>query len=315
MSEFSLIDLLHQHIRIVRDDVVVGTGDDCAIVDVPAGFQLAVSTDTLIAGRHFPLDTAPHAIGFKSLAVNLSDLAAMGATPTWVSLALTLPDQNTEWLDDFAKGFAELAAKHNVQLIGGDTTSGKLSITVTVMGLLPTGQGLQRSGAKVGDDLYISTSEGLGAAGFELSHSELGKRPSLDYPHPRVTLGQELLNQATSCIDVSDGLLADLGHILKASNVGAEIQLDKLPFSKQLESLSYADRLKLALCAGDEYELCFTAKPEQSNKIIALAEQLDLTLTKIGSMTADTGINLYKRNDERYDLSLLGEHGYNHFAQ
>ena len=313
MAEFSLIDLLHQHMRIARDDVLLGTGDDCAIVEVPAGYQLAISTDTLIAGRHFPLDTSAHAIGHKSLAVNLSDLAAMGATPAWISLALTLPNQDEQWLSEFARGFAELAEQYNVQLIGGDTTQGALSITVTVMGLLPQGRSLKRSGANAGDDIYISTSAGLGAAGFELSNAEAGVRPNLDYPHPRVVLGQELLNLASSCIDVSDGLLADLGHILKASQAGAELQLESLPVSNKFASLPYADRLKLALCAGDEYELCFTAAPCQAEAIAGLAEQLDLSLTKIGTITADAGLNLYKANGERYDLNLLGELGYKHF--
>lgn len=315
MSEFSLIDLLHQHIRIQRDDVVLGSGDDCAIVEVPSGFQLAISTDTLIAGRHFPLDTPAHAIGYKSLAVNLSDLAAMGATPAWVSLALSLPDQDKQWLSEFARGFAGLAEQYNVQLIGGDTTQGELSITVNVMGLLPAGQGLKRSGALAGDDIYISNTQGLGAAGFELANAQVHSRPNLDYPHPRVELGQMLLNVATSCIDISDGLLADLGHILKASDVGAAIQLDDLPIFNKLKSLPYADRLKLALCAGDEYELCFTAKPAQADEIINLAEQLNIRLVKVGTITEESGLNLYKPNGERYDLSLLGELGYNHFSQ
>lgn len=314
MSEFSLIDLLHQHICIARDDVLLGSGDDCAIVDVPAGFELAISTDTLIAGRHFPLDTSAHAIGYKSLAVNLSDLAAMGATPVWVSLALTLPSQDEQWLSDFATGFAELASEYNVQLIGGDTTQGELSITVTAMGLLPTGEGLRRTGAQVGDDIYISTTNGLGAAGFELANAEAKSRPNLDYPHPRVGLGQQLLKLATSCIDVSDGLLADLGHILKANAVGAAIQLDDLPESEQLAGLAYADRLKMALCAGDEYELCFTAQPEQAGVIIELSEPLNLRTVKIGIIVAESGVNLYKPNGERYDPKLLGEHGYNHFS-
>jgi len=315
MSEFSLIGLLHEHIRIARDDVLLGTGDDCAIVDVPSGFQLAVSTDTLIAGRHFPLDTSAHAVGYKSLAVNLSDLAAMGATPAWVSLALTLPEQDKEWLTGFAQGFAELAAQYNVQLIGGDTTSGELTITLTVMGLLPAGRALKRSGAEVGDDIYISNTQGLGAAGFELIQAESDERPNLDYPHPRVALGQALLGLSNSCIDISDGLLADLSHVLNGSGVGAEIQLEDLPISTQLEDMDYADRLKLALCAGDEYELCFTAAPKQAGEITGLAGQLNLSLTKIGTITADAGLNLYKPNGESYDLSLLGEHGYNHFSK
>ena len=327
MSEVSLIDLLHQYICITRNDVLLGTGDDCAIVRVPLGFQLAVSTDTLIAGRHFPLDTPVHAIGYKSLAVNLSDLAAMGATPAWVSLALSLPEDIQEnlsgvnnlkdFIAGFASGFAELAKQYHVQLIGGDITQGELSITVTVMGLLPQGQALKRSGARSGDDIYISTEQGmgLGAANFELTYAEAQKRPNLDYPNPRVLLGQKLLGLASACIDVSDGLLADLSHILKASTMGAQLFEANLPIAKNIiqAGLSHIEGLKMALCAGDEYELCFTAGPEQSEAIEEIAKQLGLELTKFGTITVNTHLDLYKHNGDRYDLSSFGEHGYNHF--
>lgn len=312
MSEFFLIDCLHQYIRIQRDDVVLPSADDCAVVQPPVGMQLAISTDTLIADRHFPRDTSAHAIGYKALAVNLSDLAAMGGKPAWVSLALSLPDYDEAWVKDFARGFSELAAHYQVQLIGGDTTAGDLSITVNIIGFLPEGQRLLRSGAGVGDDIYISGH--LGAAGYELAQQPKGRRPNLDYPRPRVELGEALLKLASSTIDVSDGLLADLGHILMSSQKGADINLSALPIADVLSILPYADRLQLALSAGDEYELCFTVCPDRRKEVEDLAERLALPLSRIGTITADQGLNLYTEQGERYDPSQLHSTGFNHFG-
>ncbi len=294
---------------------MLGSGDDCAVLQPPAGQQLAVSTDTLIAGRHFPLDTSAHAVGYKSLAVSLSDLAAMGAAPAWASLAISLPEPDAAWLQGFAGGFAELAAQYAVQLIGGDTTRGALSITVTVVGFVPPGEALRRSGAQAGDAIYVSGQ--LGAAGFELRRAPAGARPHLDYPPPRVALGQALRGCATAAIDISDGLLADLGHILQASGQGADLRLSALPYHPLLGNADSLDEgsLPLALCAGDEYELCFTAAPAQAAALAALAEGLQLPLSNIGTVRDGHGLSLYRDNGELYDLSQLRTAGYNHFAE
>lgn len=316
MSEFSLIDLLHKHIRIQRDDVVLGSGDDCALLQPPVSQRLAVSTDTLIAGRHFPLDTPAHAVGYKSLAVNLSDLAAMGATPAWVSLALSLPKEkaNEKWLTEFAEGFSELAERYQVQLTGGDTTQGPLSITVTVIGFVPMDRALERSGAQVGDDIYISGV--LGAAGRELlDEGQAEKRVELNYPKPRVELGQTLLNSATSCIDVSDGLLADLGHVLSASKAGAQLWLQSIPVHQSVKDsdLSDKDKQALVLTAGDEYELCFTAPESTRGTIEKSAEILGVSLSRIGQIQAEKGLRIYNYDGQLYDLNQLNHQGYNHF--
>lgn len=312
MSEFSLIDLIHEQISVRREDVVLGSGDDCAVLQPPAGKQLAITTDTLIAGRHFPLDTPAHAIGYKALAVNLSDLAAMGAEPAWVSLALSMPKQDGVWLAEFARGFAVLAEQHGVQLTGGDTTCGALSITVTAVGFVEPGQDLRRAGAQAGDDIYVSGH--LGQAGYELRHQSAPElRKALNYPVPRVQLGQALVSVASAAIDISDGLLADLGHILAVSGaLGAEIALSRLPVATGPAALTAAEQWELVLAAGDEYELCFTAKPGQRESIAHLAGSLGLALTRIGHVCADGAICLVKSDGSLYHLS---RHGFDHFFE
>lgn len=330
-SEFSLIDRLVACMRAVDERVVptsfnndsnhcvvLGVGDDCALLNVPTNHRLVVTTDTSIENVHFPDDTPAHSIGHKSLAVNLSDLAAMGAHAMWVSLAMTLPkidDAWLAWLDEFATGFAELASQYNVQLVGGDTTRGALSITITAMGILPNGQGLLRSGARLGDDVYVTGT--LGQAGYELAERDRldeSQRVALNYPQPRLALGQQLLPLASAAIDVSDGLLQDLGHILQASSMsglhehglGAQIYTQNLPISPVLDKhvewelaqlaqfgdgrsqeAIHAQRLKWALSAGDEYELCFTAPVAQRDAIAALSTA-DVPITRIGHVVAHT---------------------------
>jgi len=267
MKEFELIRRYFTEQVVKRKDVHLGIGDDCAIVTPGERQQIAVTTDTLVAGVHFPLDTSARAIGHKSVAVNLSDLAAMGAEPSWISLAITLPEIDTNWVDEFCAGVFELCEFYNVQLIGGDTTQGPLSITITAQGLIPLNKHISRSGAKAGDWLYV-TGE-IGGAALALQHiqgkvkvtsqyqEEIQKR--LDFPKARVLAGQALREYATAAIDLSDGLLADLGHICNASGVGANIVLDNLPISSALcAALTSENAYDIALQGGDDYELLFS---------------------------------------------------------
>lgn len=281
MKEFELIKNYFTEQAVKRKDVLIGVGDDCAIV-VPSDKQnIAVATDTLVAGVHFPVDTSPRAIGHKAIAVNLSDLAAIGAEPSWVSIAITIPQIDEEWIDEFCTGLFDLCEFYNVQVIGGDTTQGPLSITVTAQGLVPAGQTLLRTGAKAGDWVYV-TGE-IGDAALALAHIlgeiELDKgsftkvRKRLDFPTPRVLAGQALRNYASSAIDLSDGLIADLNHMCRASGVGANIVLENLPLSTELVgALGQEKAIEVALSGGDDYELLFAVSEDKKVGLeIALA--------------------------------------------
>jgi thiamine-monophosphate kinase len=274
MKEFELISRYFTEQVVKRKDVYLGIGDDCALVTPGERQHIAVTTDTLVAGVHFPLNTSARAIGHKSIAVNLSDLAAMGAEPSWISLAITLPEIDESWIDEFCTGVFELCEFYNVQLIGGDTTQGPLSITVTAQGQIPFEKHISRSGAKAGDWLYV-TGE-IGGAALALKHiqgkvkvsskhqNDIQKR--LDFPKAQVLAGQALREYATSAIDLSDGLIADLGHICKASGVGANIVLDALPISLALsDTLGLESAYDLALKGGDDYELLFSVA--EDNKV------------------------------------------------
>lgn len=315
-GEFALIDLIKQRVKS-RSDVVLGIGDDAALLVVPNDQCLVVSTDTLNNGVHFPQDTAPEDIGYKSLAVNLSDLAAMGATPAWASLAISLPDNDVDWLEKFLDGFFELADEHSVQLIGGDTTQGPLSITVTVHGFIPKDQALRRDAARLGDEIWVTGSIGDAAAGLEqwraqgLQSAKLRYR--LDRPTPRVDVGIALRGIANAAIDISDGLLADLSHILKASAVGAEIEVCRVPMSKPLLD-HYPDdqqRYRLQLSGGDDYELCFTAPAHQSLAIEQALAQCDVIATVIGHVVAGTELKCFDENGGLYELE---KKGFEHFS-
>ena len=316
MSEFSLIDLLKQRNQIARKDVSQGIGDDCACVSVPDGYELAITVDTLIEGVHFPVGTSAHAIGFKSLAVNLSDLAAMGAEPAWVSLAISLPKDDAEWLNSFAEGFFALAQTLNVQLIGGDTTRGPLSITIQAHGFIPRGQAITRGGAKPGD--YICVTGTLGEPGLELLR--LGGKPQthtalnrLNYPEPRVAAGMALRGVASAAIDISDGLIADLGHILDASGVGARLTLEDIPLPQSLrEDQDPAKMLELALTAGDDYELCFTIPERQIDTVNALQYQLNLPIKHIGNIQEQPGLRMHRQDGVPLEISAGG---FDHFAE
>jgi thiamine-monophosphate kinase len=319
LSEFELIDRFFR--RPVRH-TVLGVGDDAALLAPTPGCELAVSVDMLVAGRHFFADVDPESLGHKALAVNLSDMTAMGATPRWALLAGALPDADATWIAAFARGFFALADAHDVDLIGGDTTQGPLNLCVTILGEAPAGQALRRSGARPGDAIFVSGR--LGDAALALAHhrgrvalaaAELAHcNRALLWPTPRVELGQRLRGIATAAIDVSDGMVGDLGHVLDASGVGATLQLSALPRSPALQQrLSGAERalaLDCLLAGGDDYELCFTAPARTAAQIGALAEHLDLPLTRIGSIEARAGLVVL--DEDSRALSALPE-AFDHF--
>ncbi len=292
-SEFDLIARIRERVA-GRDDVIVGIGDDAALLSVPPGHRLVVAMDTLNVGVHFPADTAPADIGWKALAVNLSDLAAMAATPAWCTLSLSLPQPDAVWVDGFLDGFLALAAQHDVALVGGDTTRGPLSVCVTAHGLVEPNGALLRSGARVGDDVWITGT--LGDAAAALRQWQSGKpmhaplRARLDRPTPRIAAGRSLAGIAHAAIDVSDGLLADLGHVCRASRVGAELDVDALPSSEALRAaFDVAVRRELQATGGDDYELCFTAPKTARLAVDDAMDACDVAATRIGRITAEAG--------------------------
>jgi len=300
MKEFELIRRYFTEQVIKRKDVVMGIGDDCAIVSPSERQNIAIATDTLVAGVHFPEGTSARAIGHKSIAVNLSDLAAMGAEPAWISLAITMPEADLNWIEGFCQGVFELCEFYNVQLIGGDTTRGPLSITVTAQGLIPKDRHLTRAGAKAGDWIYVTGEIGDAALALKHIFNEVkvadeyfdSVRKSLDFPRPRVLAGQALREYASAAIDLSDGLIADLGHICKASKVGANIVLEDLPTSNALrETVGIEQSYDIALAGGDDYELLFTVS--ENNKVgmeTALANTGN-TITCIGQINRSEKIS------------------------
>jgi thiamine-monophosphate kinase len=267
VGEFELIERYFAAVGANRADVVLGVGDDAALLQVPAGHELVACTDTLVEGRHFPTGFDAADIGWRALAVNLSDLAAMAAVPAWATLALTLPALDEDWIEGFVSGFAALAGPHQVALVGGDTTRGPLTITVQALGTVPRGQALTRRGARPGDLIYVTGWPGDAAAGLELIEGRMSgagaSRGALELkfrrPEPRVAFGQKLRGVASACIDVSDGLAGDLGRLAAASGVGAVVRASELPLSRALFALAGERRAReLALGGGDDYELLFT---------------------------------------------------------
>ncbi len=317
-SEFDLI--ARYFTRPVRH-TVLGVGDDGAIVRLSAGMELVVTTDMLVAGTHFLPDTDPEALGWKALAVNLSDLAAMGAQPRWAVVAAALPVANEAWIADFARGFFAAAEDFDVDVIGGDTTRGPLNIAPTVFGEVPQGQALTRAGAQVGDELWVSGAPGRAALG--LAHLQGRVRldlaaqadclAALHRPQPRVALGLALRGVASAAIDVSDGLLADIGHILERSRLSADIAYAQLPQA----ALQSCDNATLArdclLRGGDDYELAFSAPPARHEQIVELSRRLGLALTPIGRVTAGSAGELTLRDAEGQPMRL-DHSGYDHFA-
>lgn len=321
MSEFNLIQ---QYFTRPTRHTDLGVGDDAALVTVTDGMQLVVSTDMSVAGTHFFFDAAAYDIGWKALAVNISDIAAMGAQAKWATLAIALPEANENWLAEFSRGLFACADMFNIDLIGGDTTKGPLNISVTIMGEVPIGAALKRNGAQVGDDIWVSGT--LGSAGLALAHLQ-GKiklendalqaadfksnAHALCRPIPRAALGLALRGIATSCIDISDGLLADLGHILKASNCGATIDLEKIPcidyLKNDLQNLQFQTFI---LAGGDDYELCFTAPPSKRVEIAMLSKQQNTLLTCIASTRMDIGLQAIYKNT----VLNLNSKGFDHFG-
>lgn len=319
MAEFDLIERIRRRCDVARADVVLGIGDDAAVLAVPAAHELVACTDTLVAGVHFPSATAPADIGWKALAVNLSDLAAMGATPAWALLALTLPHADDDFMAAFADGFAELAAAHHVALVGGDTTHGPLAITVTAHGFVAPGQALRRDGARSGDEVFVTGTLGDAAAALRLlgtpreaDRDFAALRARLDRPSPRVAAGAVLRARADACIDISDGLLADLGHIARQSGVGIEIEAAYLPASSALLAMfDGADRYALQLAGGDDYELAFSVPPAQAHALTVDLARIGCAATRIGRVVDGAGVRAL---DAHGDPIELPRRGWEHFA-
>ena len=322
MNEFELIERHFK--RTPRDPRIrIGVGDDAAIVMPAAGCELAIAVDMLVEGRHFLPNVDPAALGHKTLAVNLSDMAAMGATPRWALLAGALPDNDERWVSAFARGLFALAERFSVELIGGDTTRGPRNLCLTVIGELPVGSALTRSGACPGDDVYVSGT--LGDAAFAVAALGQGTdvapdvlkviRRTLEMPEPRVNLGERLRGVATAALDVSDGLVGDLGHILESSRVGATVDLAAIPCSEELRRRMRAEGRTLAiewvLAGGDDYELCFTAPPAMRDTLSDIARDIALPLTRIGTITASTGLCVVDENGA--PLEILPQ-AFDHFA-
>jgi thiamine-monophosphate kinase len=320
-SEFSLIDRYFADHAPNRRDVALGIGDDCALLIPPAGQQLVVTLDTLVADVHFFAAADPKGIGHKALAVNLSDLAAMGATPAWATLALTLPKADEAWLAAFCCGLFALADRYRVQLVGGDTTHGPVTvITLQAHGFVPPGLALRRDGAKPGDGVYVTGA--LGDAGLALAvafgratiaaglHNDVQAR--LERPEPRLAQGLALRQIASAAIDVSDGLAQDLGHILERSHVGARLEVERLPLSPALSaSLDYESALMTALSSGDDYELCFTVPPDRAARLETVAATWDCRCTRIGVIEAKPGLRLVRADGSAFSLE---QRGYDHFG-
>jgi thiamine-monophosphate kinase len=294
----------------------LGIGDDCALLTIPEGCELAITTDTMVENVHFFSDVNPEWLGYKLLAVNLSDLASMGAKPVAVTLALTLPEVNEAWISAFSKGFLRLAKQYSVDLIGGDTTAGPLTLTVQAMGLVPKGEALKRSAARPGDLIYLTGN--LGDAGLGLKILQ-GYDPECSEnalnrfykPSPRVSAGLFLRPIAHACIDLSDGLVSDLGHILAASNVGAFIEWKSLPLSSAVTKyIEKTGDWEMPLVAGDDYELCFTADPEMAVQIEDGLDNLNCSCRTIGEIEAEQGLRLSK-NRKIEELTIKG---YEHFS-
>lgn len=315
-SEFDLIARIRARIA-VRDDVMLGIGDDAAILAPPRDRHLVVAMDTLNAGVHFPAETAAADIGWKALAVNLSDLAAMGAQPAWCTLSLSLPQSDAAWIDAFLDGFLALAAQHAVALVGGDTTRGPLSVCVTAHGLIEPRGALRRDGARVDDDVWVTGT--LGDAAGALRQWRAGEaidatlRARLDRPTPRVAAGRALAGIAHACIDVSDGLLADLGHVCAMSRVGAEIDIDALPASDALRAACDRATLRaLQAAGGDDYELCFTAPKTARLAVQAAMDGCDVAATRIGRIVAADAGRIVVRDATGVEWSPPAR-GYDHF--
>ncbi|EOF5839071.1 thiamine-phosphate kinase [Salmonella enterica] len=320
-GEFSLIARYFDRVRSSRLDVETGIGDDCALLNIPEKQTLAISTDTLVAGNHFLPDIDPADLAYKALAVNLSDLAAMGADPAWLTLALTLPEVDEPWLEAFSDSLFELLNYYDMQLIGGDTTRGPLSMTLGIHGYIPAGRALKRSGAKPGDWIYITGTPGDSAAGLAVLQNRLLVAEETDAryfikrhlrPTPRILHGQALRDIVSAAIDLSDGLISDLGHIVKASGCGARVDVDALPKSDaMMRHVDAGQAQRWALSGGEDYELCFTVPELNRGALDVAIGQLGVPFTCVGQMSADVeGLNFVRDGmPVTFDWK-----GYDHFA-
>ena len=319
LSEFQLIKKYFTELTHHRSDVALGIGDDAAVLNIASDRQLVLSIDCSLADVHFPGGADAEDIGYRCLAVNLSDLAAMGAEPCWITLSLTLAENNADWLAGFSRGLAQLANQYGVALVGGDTTKGPLAIAIQAHGQVEKNTYMSRAGACVGDKIIVSGTLGDAAAGLSLYQQH--KRQYNDNertliqrylrPTARVELGLALSELASSCIDISDGLLADLGHICRASNCGAKININDLPLSSALQTQSTLEQQRLwALSGGDDYELCFTLSEKNACTTQQLADNLALPLHCIGEITAEQKILSYRQDGSIYPIKKMG---YQHF--
>lgn len=318
MNEF---DLIRAYFTRATPNALLGVGDDAALIAPAPGMELAISCDLFIEGRHFSPADGPAGIGHKALAVNLSDMAAMGAAPRWALLSLALPRADEAWLAAFARGLFRLADEHGVELIGGDTTRGALTINLTILGEVPAGQALRRSGARTGDEVWVSGVIGSAACALAYRQGRLGLDqvtaapllPALILPVPRVALGVALRGVATACIDVSDGLAADLGHILDASGVGARIDCGAIPIHAALAPHREEPAVRECILAGgDDYELCFTAPVQMRDAVLAAGAACGVAVTRIGEIVADAGLEV---RDEEGRVMDLARGGFDHFAE
>lgn len=316
MNEF---DLIAHYFNWPAPDGVLGVGDDAALVTVQAGMQLVISADMLVAGRHFFTDADPDCLGRKALAVNLSDMAAMGATPRWFMLSLALPEVDTRWLDAFSRGLRGMAEEYGVVLIGGDTTRGPLTISIQIMGEIETGKALLRSGGKPGDDLWVSGPLGAAAAAVMHRQGRVQLLPKtlalcevrLDLPMPRVLLGQRLVGLANAVLDISDGLLGDVTHLCEQSHCGAEIDLARVPFDGALSTLPATLLQEAILSGGDDYELCFSAPVALRSELESLAYELDIPLARVGRLVA--GQRVCVMDSDGVEIAPVRS-GFDHFS-
>lgn len=318
LSEFELITRYFTRPPRNTRRVDLGVGDDCALLTPAAGMQLAISSDMLVEGRHFIPGADPFQLGHKCLAVNLSDLAAMGATPVGFTLALALPQADSRWLAPFSKGLLKLADEYDCDLIGGDTTKGPLNICITVFGEIPQGQALRRDAARAGDDIWISGNLGdarLALAGYRNeitldSETQVAAGERMHAPTPRVALGIALRGIAHAAIDISDGLAGDLIHILERSNLGATLEADSLPIGPMLARQTHDIRRRFALAGGDDYELCFTAPTEQRARVLAAASVAATAVTRVGRIDNTPGLRIVDGHGVPLDLQLAS---FDHF--
>lgn len=319
LSEFNLIERFFVRDNPQRKDVVLGIGDDCALLNVPEGQSLAVSMDTLVEGVHFLHETAAADVAAKAMAVNLSDLAAVGAEPAWITLSLSIPKIDLGWLQAFSDSLHELLTHYGLQVVGGDTTKGPLSITIQVHGFVPENVALRRSGAQAGDIVCVTGPLGDASLGLLVAEHQLAAQgehrdrllEKFYRPKAKVAAGIALRSRATAAIDISDGLVADLGHICKASSVGAIIDAEKLPISDAARKVANEQRvLDCALTGGEDYELCFTVDEDNFNKVKSALETVGVACYEIGRITGKSDVRVIKNGE----TLQLDKGGFDHFA-